>query len=381
MTSSSTEVVIVGGGAAGCAVAYYLGIAGVASTIVEREGIAAYASGYSAGGLNPLEGAGIPGPLGPLAITSHRMHQSIWDDLTERSRIDFQPETISSVRVAFDGFDLDGMRATKQTFDRADSDFSAEWLDSRQLREMEPRIADDAIWALNTRGNAILSSYRYTLALAGAAETLGASVVSAEVTGITTNGALVTSVETSEGSLACGAVVFATGPWSGQVGDWLGVSVPVEPYKGEILRTTLPSGSISADFQGGGVSLNRRESGQVWVGATEENRGFDLEPSEQARSALMKGAQRLMPAMAEAEVALHTACLRPLSPDWMPILGQAPGWDNALLATGAGKKGILLSPGMGKSIADMITDGHTDLPVSGFTPDRFSVREPTGASE
>jgi glycine oxidase len=380
MTSNATDVVIVGGGAAGCAVAYYLGIAGVASTIVEREAIAAYASGYSAGGLNPLEGAGIPGPLGPLAITSHRMHQGIWDDLIERSRIDFQPEVISSVRVAFDASDLDAMRETKQIFDHADSDFSAEWLDSGQLRELEPRIADDAIWALDTRGNAILSSHSYTLALAAAAETLGASVVSAAVTGIISNGARVTSVETSEGSLACGSVVFATGPWSGQAGDWLGVGVPVEPYKGEILRTTLASGSLSADFQGRGVSLNHRESGQVWVGATEENRGFDLEPSEQARKTLMNGALHLMPAMADAVVVLHTACLRPLSPDWMPVLGPAPGWDNAFLATGAGKKGILLSPGIGKSVADLILDGRTDLPVSGFSPDRFSVNERLGAS-
>ena len=372
MTSNSTDVVIVGGGAAGCAVAYYLGLAGVSSTIVEREGIAAFASGYSAGGLNPLEGAGIPGRLGPLALTSYRMHKNIWDDLMERSGIDFQPQVISSVRVAFNGFDLDAMRSTQQTFDRADSDFSGEWLDSGQLRELEPRIAEKAIWALDTRGNAILSSERYTQALAGAAETLGASVVTAEVTGIVSDGERVTSVETSQGSLACGSVVFATGPWSAQVGDWLGVNVPVEPYKGEILRTIVPSGPIPADLQGGGISLNRRENGQVWIGATEENRGFDLEPSEEARATLMQGAVRLMPAMADAEIVLHTACLRPLSPDWMPIVGNAPGWDNAYLATGAGKKGILLSPGLGKSIADLIADGATDLPVSDFAPDRFN---------
>ena len=381
MTSKATDVVIVGGGAAGCAVSYYLGLAGVASIIVEREGIAAYASGYSAGGLNPLEGAGIPGRLGPLAMASHRMHQNIWCDLIERSEVDFQPEIISSVRVAFNGSDLDEMRATKQIFDRADADFSAEWLDSQQLRELEPRIAPGAIWALDTRGNAILSSERYTLALAGAAETLGASVLKAEVIGITASGSSVTSVETAEGSLACGAVVFATGPWAGQVGDWLSVNVPIKPYKGEILRTTLPSGSLSSDFQGGGVSLNHRESGQVWVGATEEDRGFDLEPSEQARKTLMQGALRLMPAMADAEIVLHTACLRPLSPDWMPVLGPAPGWANAYLATGAGKKGILLSPGIGKSIADLIVDEQTDLPVSGFSPDRFNVGDGAGAQK
>ena len=372
MTSNSTDVVIVGGGAAGCAVAYYLGLAGVSSTIVEREGIAAFASGYSAGGLNPLEGAGIPGRLSALAMTSFKMHKDIWGDLIERSGIDFQPEIISSVRVAFNGFDLDAMRSTQQIFDRADSDFSGEWLDSGQLRELEPRIADNAIWALDTRGNAVLSSERYTQALAGAAETLGASVVTAEVTGIGTDGERVTSVETSQGSLACGTAVFATGPWSAQVGDWLGVNVPVEPYKGEILRTTLPSGPLPADLQGAGISLNRRENGQIWVGATEEDRGFDLEPSDEARATLMQGALRLMPAMADAEIVLHTACLRPLSPDWMPIVGDAPGWDNAYLATGAGKKGILLSPGLGKAIADVVTQGSTDLPVDEFDADRFN---------
>ncbi len=372
MTSNSTDVVIVGGGAAGCAVAYYLGLAGVSSTIVEREGIAAFASGYSAGGLNPLEGAGIPGRLGAFAMTSFKMHKDIWGDLIERSGIDFQPEIISSVRVAFNGFDLDAMRSTQQIFDRADSEFSGEWLDSNQLRELEPRIADNAIWALDTRGNAILSSERYTQALAGAAETLGASVVTAEVTGIGTDGERVTSVETTEGNIACGAAVFATGPWSAQVGDWLGVNVPVEPYKGEILRTTLSSGPIPADLQGAEISLNRRENGQIWVGATEEERGFDLEPSDEARATLMQGALRLMPAMAGAEIVLHTACLRPLSPDWMPIVGDAPGWDNAYLATGAGKKGILLSPGLGKVVADVVTQGSTDLPVDEFAADRFN---------
>ena len=83
MSSERNDVVIVGAGAMGCAVAYFLGLDGVGSTIVERDEVAAHASGYSAGGLNPLEGAGIPGPLGPLAITSYRMHKEIWSELTE----------------------------------------------------------------------------------------------------------------------------------------------------------------------------------------------------------------------------------------------------------------------------------------------------------
>ena len=371
MSEDTTEVVIIGGGAAGCAVAYYLALEGVACTVVERDSVAAHASGYSAGGLNPLEGAGIPGPLGPFAIESFRMHQRIWEELADRSEVDFDPKVISSVRVAFEDSDLPEMRTTHDIFAGADADFTAEWLDGAQLRELEPRLSESATCALDTRGNAILSSLRYSKALAGSAVSLGSSFVTGEATGVNSSGSNVKTVSTTAGDLDCAAVVFATGPWSAQVGDWLGVSLPIEPYKGEILRTLLPDGPLDRDFQGAGISLNRREQGQTWVGATEEKLGFDTNPSQSARKTLMSGALRLMPGMAKAEVVEHTACLRPLSPDWMPILGRAPGWDNAYLATGAGKKGILLSPGIGKGIADLIVNGRTDLSIAGFEPDRF----------
>jgi glycine/D-amino acid oxidase-like deaminating enzyme len=68
--SKANDVVIIGDGAAGCATAYYLARAGVNAIVVEREGIAANASGYNAGGLNPLQGAGIPGPLASFALES-----------------------------------------------------------------------------------------------------------------------------------------------------------------------------------------------------------------------------------------------------------------------------------------------------------------------
>jgi glycine/D-amino acid oxidase-like deaminating enzyme len=68
----------------------------------------------------------------------------------------------------------------------------------------------------------------------------------------------------------------------------------------------------------------------------------------------------------------HTACLRPVTPDWLPIIGQAPGWKNVYLATGAGKKGILLSPAIGKATADLITQGRTDLSIGSCSPARFA---------
>ena len=87
--AETSDVVIVGGGAAGCSVAYYLALAGVKATVLEREGVGTQASGFSAGGLNPLQGTGIPGPLGPLAIESYRMHLKLWDELAETTGTDY----------------------------------------------------------------------------------------------------------------------------------------------------------------------------------------------------------------------------------------------------------------------------------------------------
>lgn len=368
----SAEVAIIGGGAAGCAVAYWLSRAGARCVLIEREGIAAFASGYSAGGLNPLEGDNIPGALAPLAMRSFELHKEIWGDLAERSGLDFEPQITSSVRVALDEGDMDALRASHAVFSAAGDGFSAEWLDAAQLRELEPRITPDAIRALDARGNAILSSLRYTRALAESARSLGCRVVSDEVGGIAFSEDKVVGVKTLDnGTIPCGAVVFATGPWAADVEKWLGVPVPIEPWKGEIVRTLAPSGPLSSDFHGADIDLNHREGGQVWVGATEERRGFDLTPSQSGRDSLIAAA-RLMPEMARAEIVRHTVCLRPLSADGLPIIGKAPGWRNAYLATGAGKKGILLSPAIGKAIADLITDGHTDMPAAGFGPERFS---------
>jgi glycine/D-amino acid oxidase-like deaminating enzyme len=79
-----------------------------------------------------------------------------------------------------------------------------------------------------------------------------------------------------------------------------------------------------------------------------------------------------MPAMIDASLVRHTACLRPVTPDNLPIIGKAPAWENVYLATGGGKKGILLSPGIGRAITDLITEGRTTLSIEACAPERFA---------
>ena len=100
--------------------------------------------------------------------------------------------------------------------------------------------------------------------------------------------------------------------------------------------------------------------------------GFNQEKTESARQQIIQGVIKIIPDLAQAQLVLQTACLRPVTPDWLPIVGKATGWDNVYLTTGAGKKGILLSPGMGKATADLISQGSTILSIGPCAPDRFS---------
>ena len=365
------EVVIIGGGAAGCAVAYYLAQAGVKSTIIEREGVATQASGYSAGGLNPMEGINIPGPLGALAMESFRLHLGMWDSLRADTEVDFQPRITTLTKVAFDESEIPALQGSVDTFSTSGEGFSGQWLDLPQLRELEPRLSQEVIAAVWLRGNAALDSQQFTKALATAAGRQGTKVRSAAARGVRINSGRVESVILEDEEISCGQLVLAAGPWSREAEPWLDIALPVDPLKGEILRLEIDGPPLASDFTGGGSSLYAKPDGLVWCGATEEWQGFDKETSESARKTLWQSAARLMPPLAQARLARHTACLRPVTPDWLPIIGQAPGWDNVYLATGAGKKGILLSPAIGKAIADLMTAGQTDLSVENCSPGRF----------
>lgn len=361
------HVVIVGGGVAGCAVAYYLGQAGVKATLIEREGIGLQASGYSAGGVNPLHG--LAAPMRPLAVASFTLHLALWDELRQITGRDCQGRRISTVNVAFDQADVPALQEELDVF-TATPGFAAHWLDRTALRQLEPRLNPGVIQGVCLSGNGVVDSHLLTVLLAEAARRYGATIRTGTARGLQQARGRVTGVQLDDGVLVCDTVVLAMGPWAQAAEAWLGLSIPVTPLKGEILRMALPGPALAHDFASPEVTLFSRGS-QVWCGATQEWCGFDKTPSATARRTLLSKAIQLLPAMASATLVQHTACLRPVTPDWLPIVGQAPGWENVYLATGGEKKGILLSPGIGKALADLITTGNTSLDITPCTPQRF----------
>ena len=369
---NTSDVLIIGGGVTGCAAAYYLSNLGIKTTIIERTGIASQASGYAAGGLNPLEGYEIPGLLSDFAMVSYLLHLTLWEALQEKTGINYYGRILDLLKVAYDESGVQTLEKSRQIFENArEHGFKVEKLSESRLFAMEPKLSRAIVGGLHIYGNAGVDSYKFTSALCEAAKQNGSATIIGTVEGFVTTGDRVTGVKVNGEQISCHTVVVSTGPWSKDISNWLNLTIPIQPLKGEILRLKLKNGAVQHDLTDGFGSIYPKPDGLAWIGATEEWKGFDKELSEGARTSLWDNAAKLIPELTDAELVLQTACLRPVTPDWMPILGAAPGWENVFLNTGAGKKGILFGPAMGRATADLITRGESSIDVSKFCADRF----------
>ena len=367
---AAADVVIVGGGVTGCAAAYYLTTMGVRPVVIERERVAGAASGFAQGGLYTMSGPGMDGPFFPLVRESIRLHRELYPVLTEATGLDSRLAEKDILTVALEHDDLETLRALRAQQEA--NGFTVEWYEGAEVQALEPGIGPGVLGGMLTRHTWLLDSDTLTVSLMRAAERNGAEIRIADVCGLRWDGDRVAGVDLADGgSIACESVVLAMGPWSAFLREWLGVDVPVRPLKGEILRIRTDNMPAMAHLGWQHSYMVRKPDGLLWTGTTEDEVGFDRDPSASAAERIMEGAKRVFPAIVEGTVELHTACLRPVAPDNAPIIGPVPGLRGVYLATGAGRKGILAGPALGKATADLVVSGETDLPIEPLSLARF----------
>jgi glycine oxidase len=341
---------------------------GVAVSLIERDVIGAHASGKNPGGLNPMHGPGIPGPMHEVTLEAFRLHLDNWESIREASGIDFSPRRAARLHLAVDDRDIEGLARAKQVYD-ATPGFAARWVEANELAAIEPGLDPAVRRGLWTEGNAKVDSAAYTRAVASAAVELGATRLTADVTGLRRRRRRVTGVTLDTGTLSCGAVVIASGAWCAEPARWLGVPIPVEPVRGEMLLVDASRG-MQTDLAWRDSAAYGTGGSEVWLGGTEDRVGFDAEPSDSGRASILERAGRVLPEMRRVSVLRHMAALRPVTPDGIPIVGLAPGWKNAALALGSGRKGVLLSAAIGRAAAELLTAGETEVPIGPCTPER-----------
>jgi glycine oxidase len=366
------DVTVVGGGLIGLAGAWRLAQRG-ASVVVCDPAPLSGAPYAAAGMLAPVTEVHYGEELLlALNIASAARYPGFVAELEDAAGQTVGHRTEGTLAVAFDAGDravLEELHAfqTKLHLD-------AELLDRRECRRLEPMLAPSVHGGLHVAGDHQVGNRRLGKALLAAATRAGVDVRREAVTALTRDGDKVTGVTLATGEQAAtGTVVLAAGPWCNDLAG-LPRDVPVRPVKGQILRlrTKVPflTRTVRAVVQGSTVYVVPREDGEIVVGATMEEMGFDTEVRAGAVYDLLRDAHAVLPGIAELELVECRAGLRPGSPDNAPIVGPAaPG---LLLATGHFRNGVLLTPITAEAIAAYVVDGTMPDELLPFGPDRFA---------
>jgi glycine oxidase len=395
VSTGQPDVVVVGGGVIGLSIAWEAAAAGMAVGLADP--LPGRGAGWAAAGMLAPAGEAHFGEdaLTMLNVAAARAWPSFARALEEASG--------RSVGYIDDGTLLIAVDAS----DRAASDDLlghqlALGLDARRLSAAECR-ASEPLLAPGIRGGADLSedhqvdNRRVLGALQAACTAGGVTVVEEGVAAVEVRHGRVAGVTLSGGGRwAAGAVVVAAGCHSGQLQGVPGVFLPpVRPVKGLTLRLRATEGvprlarTVRGLVHGRNCYLVPRRDGSVVVGATVEEKGFDLSVQAGAVGDLLNDARRLVPCLEEYELFDSTTGLRPGSPDNAPIVGPT-GLGGLIMATGHYRNGFLLAPLTATEVVRLLTGpaaggahGHEGLgggagaprpagdgagPSGGFTP-------------
>ena len=371
--SGAPDVVVVGGGVIGCATAYFLAAHhGMRCVVVERDGVASQASGGAAGELGAVGRHRYSEAYTRFLLRGIDLHAEMAKTLVEESGVDYLLSDIPLLRPAFDEREAAELR--EQMGWQRELGIDVEWLDAEALRALGTWLAPEALGAARTVERQ-LEAYPFALAMAQAAEHHGAEIRSGEVTGLVRDGDRAVGVRIGDEQLAAGAVLVAAGPWAVDAGAWMGSKLPVSPLRGQIVHLAPPGGMPMPDhaiFHETGYVLPK-PGGDLLAGTTQELVGFDKQPTPEAQNTIMEAALRLVPALIDAPIRDLTACLRPYTPDGLPIIGAVPGWRDLYVSTGHAYKGVTLALVSGKSLAQVMAGRAPDVGLDDYSLARLAA--------
>ncbi|MBB3663408.1 MULTISPECIES: glycine oxidase ThiO [Prauserella salsuginis group] len=372
--AGATEVAVVGGGVVGLAVAWRAVSAGHRVTLFDPAPERA-ASRVAGGMLAPVTEAW-PGEEDVLELgeESLRRWPAFAGELTACGH-DPALSTSGTVVAAFDRADAETLHTLAGYLHELGRE--ATYVPARQLRRIEPGLAGAVTGGLVVPGDLAVDTRRLLAALHDGAASRGAVTVPEEVVAVEPG-----VVRTARGEYPAGAIVVAAGAWSRSLLPDVGAHI--RPLKGEVLRlrsrrTTLPppSGTLRAMVEGEPVYLvprGRGESadGDLVVGATQYEAGFDTAVTARGVRRLLDAAERVFPGIAEYELVETAAGLRAGSADNLPLLGEVA--DGVYAATGHHRGGLLLAPVTADAVVAWLAGGEPPPGVAAAHPDRVKER-------
>jgi glycine oxidase len=377
MSRSEQQLVVVGAGVIGLAIAWRAAQRGLQPFVLDAAEPASGATGVAAGMLAPVTEADFgEEALIELNLAAARLYPDFVAELEASSGHATGYRETGALSVAID---RDQAEELSRLHDLQRSlGLDATWVPARECRAREPGLSTRVTGGIAAPGDHQVSPRLLAGALCAALERAGGIVKPhVRVESLAVEGGEAVGVVLESGDLVPSrTVVLATGASAFPIELPAVAEVPIRPVKGQILRLGGDAARpvTTRIVRTPEVYAVPREDGRLVVGATVEERGFDTAVTAGGVLELLRAAYDVLPGVAELELLQAAAGHRPATPDNEPVVGEGaiPG---LVWATGHWRNGVLLAPVTADAVVSLVADGELPPTLRRFTPNRFSPAE------
>lgn len=380
------EVIVIGGGIIGAAIAYYGAKSGLEMTILEKGEIASGTSSRCDGNILAIDKD--PGFDSQMSLKSQELVHQLSKDLEQP----FEYRNPGSILVCESDAEMEA--AEKWVRQQVEAGLEFKMLDRQDLRYESKYFADDLYGGLECKTDSTVNPYMLTFSMIQDAKKMGAEIhTHTEVTNMTQDESGQFRIETTKGIYTAKKVVNACGIWAPKIGKMLGLDIPIVPRKGHIIvasrqqpvgvRKVMEFGYLISKFGGErivdpltekyGVALvfEPTESQNFLLGSSREFVGFDTTINFEAVQTMARRALRFYPKLADMTMVRTYAGLRPWTEDHLPIISAVDEIPNYYIAAGHEGDGISLAAITGKVIEELLNEKETSIPTDPVRFDRF----------
>jgi glycine oxidase len=344
------DCIIIGGGLIGMLTACALRRRGYQVTVIERGPFGREASWAGGGILSPLYPWRYADAVNRLAMAGQALYPGLARELIQAT-----------------GIDPEWRRCGLLVLDAAEAEAATGWAGRWQV-ELHVLTAGD----LERQESGLAARHGPALAMPAVAQIRNPRLIKAmqaylrqngvrmladdEVVAIEARQDRITGVKTAGGEFHPGGnVIIANGAWSGKLLRQTRIDLHIRPIRGQMILLQTEPGVVRHIVLDGGHYLIPRADGQIVVGSTIEDTGFDAATTDQALAELQTFAAALVPALARAPVVAHWAGLRPGCGQGIPYIGPHPEIEGLYVNAGHYRNGIVMAPAAAELLADLIT--------------------------
>ena len=371
------DTVVVGGGLLGWSAAYPLARAGQRVAVIDRadEGHATQAgAGIIAPGMNIRD----PDANYPLMKAAIDYYPHIVEVLAADGEPETGYETVGALFIARNEVEASSLPALAEEMIRRRDDGlgnvgTVTILDPGDARKYFPALGELS-GAIHASAASRVNGRLLRDALRSAAQRHGVHLLIGGAVPISTGGPAI-ELRIGNTIVRATSLIVAAGAWSAAIARTLGFELPLFPQRGQIIHLDMPD-AYTGDWP---IVVGHSEQylltfrpNRVVAGATRESdSGFDVRMTASGVKSVLDEALAVAPGLANATIAEIRIGLRPCSPDRIPILGRAPGYDNIFLCTGHGPSGLQLGPYSGRLVAGLVLGEKPQIDLTPYSAERF----------